>query len=543
MFTLAETAFAELTSEELDTLIPYSACQVFENGETVFNAGDEDIAMFVVRSGALEVINPNDNNAVVVTHRAGQFSGDIDLLTRRPVMVKGVARGKTHVMRISNENVRDVLLRLPVVSDKLLVAFQMRREMLKATNVGLTVIGHPKCSETNELREFLYKNFVPFAWHDPTTEAGQQALLECDSPETLPAVRCNNGNVLLKPTLQELARGAGVWRHCPNRDVDLAIIGAGPAGVAAAVYAASEGLSTLVLDRLGPGGQAAGSSKIENFIGFPSGLTGADFATRGVLQMLKFGANLVAPVSVKSIDAAKASHDTHKLTLDCGAVISARSVIVATGVRWRKLEALGADRFERTGVYYACTTVEAVMHDQTDVAVVGAGNSAGQAAMYLSECCPSRKVHMIVRGSLGKSMSEYLVSRIRASKNIVVHEGASIKTVEGGRTIETIAMERKDGTQHTLGVTAVFVFIGAEPTAEFLPSTVARDSQGFLLTGSEVVSAGKWPLQDRDPCPLETSVPGILAAGDIRSGSTKRVGFAVGDGSLAVTCVHRLISL
>ena len=367
--------------------------------------------------------------------------------------------------------------------------------------------------------------------------------MECGSPELLPAVRCNDGNVLSKPTLQELARGAGVWRHCPSSAVDLAIIGAGPAGVAAAVYASSEGLSTLVLDRLGPGGQAAGSSKIENFIGFPSGLTGADLATRGVLQMLKFGANLVAPVLVKSIEAGKAPHESHKLTLDCGAVIAARVVIVATGVRWRKLTAVGADRFERTGVYYACTTVETVLHDQTDVAVVGAGNSAGQAAMHLSECCPSRKVHMIVRSSLGPSMSEYLVSRIRAARNIVVHEGASIKEVDGGPTIESITLERKDGTHQTLDVTAVFVFIGADPTAEFLPSTVARDSLGFLLTGSEVVSAGLWPLQDRDPCPLETSVPGILAAGDIRSGSTKRVGFAVGDGSLAVTCVHRLISL
>jgi thioredoxin reductase (NADPH) len=278
-------------------------------------------------------------------------------------------------------------------------------------------------------------------------------------------------------------------------------------------------------------------------MGFPAGLSGADLATRGVLQMLKFGAHMVAPVMVNSIRPATSAEERHRLVLDCGAEISAKVILIATGVRWRKLDADGAARYERQGIYYACTTVEAMLHDREDVAVVGAGNSAGQAAVYLAECCPSRKVHLLVRRTLGPTMSDYLSKRIRSYSNLIeVHERTQITAVHGGSTIDSITVTNINGRTDELPVAAVFVFIGADPSAEFLPASVARDSKGYILTGTEVVSSGIWPLQDRDPCPLETTVPRILAAGDIRSGSTKRVGFAVGDGSLAVACVHRLIS-
>jgi thioredoxin reductase (NADPH) len=310
------------------------------------------------------------------------------------------------------------------------------------------------------------------------------------------------------------------------------------------VYASSEGLSTLLLDRLGPGGQAGASSRIENFIGFPAGLSGADLATRGVLQMLKFGARMIAPVTVQKLTLARSGGDRHVLQLDCGAEIRCRVLLLALGVRWRRLEAEGADRFAGAGTFYACTGVEADLFDKQDVAVVGGGNSAGQAVMFLSECCPTRTVHLLVRSTLGPSMSEYLVERIRSAANVVVHEQAEIEALHGGRLLEAIRVRNYgSGAATQLSCAAVFVFIGAEPAADWLPAEIARDAKGFLLTGADVVASGQWPRSDREPCPLETSVPGILAAGDIRAGSVKRVGFAVGDGSLAVACAHRLVSI
>ena len=248
--------------------------------------------------------------------------------------------------------------------------------------------GPGRCRDTNTVREFLYKNFVPFTWFDTETEEGQRALAAMGSPRKTPVIECGNGRVLVNPSLQELASEAGIWKHCPSQEVDLAIVGAGPAGIAAAVYASSEGISTLMLDRLGPGGQAGGSSRIENFIGFPAGLSGADLATRGVLQMLKFGARIVAPVLVEKVLPARSVDELHVLQLDCGAEIRCRVLLLALGVRWRRLEAAGADRFAGAGIYYACTTVEADLYDDADVAVVGGGNSAGQAVMFLAECCP-----------------------------------------------------------------------------------------------------------------------------------------------------------
>ena len=299
-----------------------------------------------------------------------------------------------------------------------------------------------------------------------------------------------------------------------------------------------------MLDRLGPGGQVGGSSRIENFIGFPAGLSGAELATRGVLQMLKFGARIIAPVEVERLIPARSADDLHRLRLNCGAEIRCRVILLALGVHWRRLEAAGADRFTGAGIYYACTTVEADIYDGTDVAVVGGGNSAGQAVMFLAECCPTRTVHLLIRRTLGAGMSDYLSSRIRAAANVVIHEQTEIDSICGNHRIDALVLhENTTGRQTRLPCSAVFVFIGAEPAADWLPADLARDAGGYLLTGSDAVRSGLWPKADRDPCPLETTLPGVLAAGDIRSGSTKRVGFAVGDGSLAVTCAHRLLSI
>jgi thioredoxin reductase (NADPH) len=438
-----------------------------------------------------------------------------------------------------------MLNRVPSFGEKLIAAFTRRRELLsKLGTIGLRVVGPGRCRDTNTVREFLYKNFVPFTWSDTETEEGRRVFVELGSPQKTPVIECGNGRVLVNPSLQELASEAGIWKHCPTQDVDLAIVGAGPAGIAAAVYASSEGISTLMLDRLGPGGQAGGSSRIENFIGFPAGLSGADLATRGVLQMLKFGARIVAPVLVERVTPARSVDELHVLQLDCGAAIRCRVLLLALGVRWRRLEAAGADRFAGAGIYYACTTVEADLHHDADVAVVGGGNSAGQAVMFLAECCPSRTVHLLIRRALGPGLSEYLSERIRATANVLLHEQTEIEALHGNHHLEAITL-KNNATQALRQVpcSAVFVFIGAEPSAEWLPAELARDANGYLLTGTDAVRSGLWPRSDRDPCSLETTVPGILAAGDVRSGSTKRVGFAVGDGLLAVTCAHRLLSI
>lgn len=516
--------------------------QDFSDGQTIFKVGDADIDLFVVESGKIDIINPTDNDRLITTHEAGQFAGDIDLITRRPVIVTASARGPTRVLRVPGGKLRELLNRVSSLSEKFIVAFTLRRQMLSESGVlGLIVIGPGQCKQTNVVREFLHKNFVPFTWFDPETTDGKRMLPAVGVDHKFPIIECGGGQVLINPSLQELAHAAGVWQCHPDETVDLAVVGAGPAGISAAVYAASEGLSTVVIDRVGPGGQAGGSSKIENFMGFPAGLSGAELATRGVLQMLKFGARMIAPATVDRIEPGSEGNEPHMLHLNCGTTVRAGVVLIASGIRWRRLEAEGASRFESAGVYYVCTSVEALLYDQCEVAVVGAGNSAGQAAMFLAECCRSRNVHMLVRHQLGPSMSEYLTQRIRSTPNITVHEGVEIASLRGERRIESVELRNtRTDARTNLGCMAVFVFIGADPSTEWLPDSIARDRLGYLLTGTEVALSGRWPLADREPCPLETTLPGVLAAGDIRSGSTKRVGFAVGDGSLAVTCVHRL---
>src|SRR5437868_2024622 len=297
-----EVAFPQLTAAELDMVRSMATSCEFADGETVFKAGQAEVDLFVVESGQIEIQNPADGHRFIVAHKPGQFSGDIDILTGRPVIVTAVARGKTRALCIRHSELRALLNRVPSFGEKLMLAFTGRRELLSQMGtIGLRVVGPGRCRDTNTVREFLYKNFVPFTWFDPDTEAGQRLLTALGSPRKMPVIQCTSGRILVNPSLQELASEAGIWKHCPSQEVDFAIVGAGPAGIAAAVYAASEGLSTLMLDKLGPGGQAGSSSRIENFIGFPAGLSGADLATRGVLQMLKFGAQLVAPVTVEKL--------------------------------------------------------------------------------------------------------------------------------------------------------------------------------------------------------------------------------------------------
>src|SRR3989475_6295035 len=464
-------AFPHLTPRDLEQLRPFGTPCSYEDGQVIFSAGEDAIDLFVVESGAMEILHPAQDNRSVVTLGAGQFSGDIELLTRRPPLVTGIARGRTQLTRVSGVRIREVLNKVPHFGEILLAAALERRRLLLQTGVvGLKVVGPGKCRDTMLVREFLFKNFVPFTWYDSASKDGEKLLTGWGSPQRSPVIEFGDGRRLINPELRALAREAGVWRDCPTEPMDLAIIGAGPAGLAAAVYAASEGVSTFVLDRLGPGGQAGSSSKIENFIGFPSGLSGSELATRSVLQMLKFGAKMAAPVTVERIEPKATADDFHVLHLDCGTLLRARIVLVAAGINWRKLDAEGGERFESAGVHYACTAVESVLYDSQDVAVVGAGNSAGQAAMFLAECCRTRTVHLLVRSRLGPSMSDYLVGRIRATPNISVHEGEEIASLHGERRLEGVVLRRSG----RLPISAVFVFIGAEPGSSWLSDTVGR---------------------------------------------------------------------
>ena len=545
-----EFAFPKLTPREMELVRRAGGRREYADGDFIFRAGDADIAFHVVESGRMEILNPTAGNAHVAFHDPGEFAGDIDLLTQRPVIVTGVARGPTVLTSVPGPEFRDLLGTVPTLGEKLLVAMAHRRILLaRAGVIGLKVLGPSHDPDTVLTREFLYKNFVPCTWYDTDEDEGRRELAAVNKAEAdAPVIVCGDGTVLAHPDLPGLAKCAGLRRRCPDQVFDLAVVGAGPAGITSAVYAASEALKTVVVDRLGPGGQAGGSSLIENFIGFPSGLSGTELATRGVLQMMKFGALLLTPVQVERVELGDAHHVLHTAA---GERVRARVLLAATGVRWRRLEAKNARRYERAGIFYAATSVESRVCTGEEIAVVGGGNSAGQAAMFLSEC--ARRVHMLIRGSdLAKGMSEYLVHRIRSNEKITVHTRTEVTEVFGdGERISGIevachangeAGEAGGGDRRRVPITSLFVFIGAEPHADWLPQGVARNDRGYVLCGVDAQRSGRWPL-DRDPCALETTVPRLLAAGDLRAGSTKRVGFAVGDGSLAVTCTHQLLGM
>jgi thioredoxin reductase (NADPH) len=545
----AEQMFPILTPEQIARVAAHGRTRRVAADEVLTAVGQAVVSFFVITNGHVQIVRPSgETETLVVVHGPGEFTGEANMLSGRRSLVLARASDAAEVIELDREHLLSLVQTDSELGEIIMRAFIMRRVELIANGLGdVVLVGSVHCSGTLRVKEFLTRNGHPHAYIDLDRDEGVQTLLDHFKigAADVPVLICRGEIVLRNPTNRAIADCLGFNASIDETAVrDLIIVGAGPAGLAAAVYASSEGLSPLLLDRLGPGGQAGASSRIENFIGFPAGLSGADLATRGVLQMLKFGARMIAPVTVQKLTLARSGGDRHVLQLDCGAEIRCRVLLLALGGRWRRLEAEGADRFAGAGTFYACTGVEADLFDKQDVAVVGGGNSAGQAVMFLSECCPTRTVHLLVRSTLGPSMSEYLVERIRSAANVVVHEQAEIEALHGGRLLEAIRVRNYgSGAATQLSCAAVFVFIGAEPAADWLPAEIARDAKGFLLTGADVVASGQWPRSDREPCPLETSVPGILAAGDIRAGSVKRVGFAVGDGSLAVACAHRLVSI
>jgi thioredoxin reductase (NADPH) len=540
---LREFAFPKLSEAEVESLagLEPTVCS-FKDGDAVFQVGQRGVPFYVVISGEIAIVDESGPEAkTLVAHGRNGFTGDVSLLTDRPAIVSAYARGAVQAYCVSQSELRRVIQEIPDLSDKLLEAFQMRRLILERSGfVGVRVFGHLGDPDLTAIREFFDKNKVPHTWIDVDDPDGQAAMQSLGvSPAQLPFVSCHRGTRAPRPTVTRLAECIGLKRQIRTEPFDLVIVGAGPAGLAAAVYGASEGLDTILLDRFGPGGQAGTSSRIENYMGFPAGLTGADLANRGYLQALKFGAELVAPVEVRSMTC---EDKMHRLVLDDGQIVSGRTVLIATGASYQRLPVAGSERWDGSCIFYSCTSVHARSCKNGNAAVIGGGNSAGQAVMFLAE--HTAKVTLLLRGGdLRKSMSEYLARRIERHERIEVIRHVEVDAIEGDGAITGLRLrDVREGGFREIDCSAVFVFIGARPRTEWMPPSIALDSKGFIITGADAARSERWPLTNREPCVVETTCPGVFAAGDVRSNTTKRVAFAVGDGALAVTCAHRVLS-
>ncbi|QDT06874.1 Thioredoxin reductase [Rubripirellula lacrimiformis] len=539
--TADRVAFPELTEQEMDDLARIGMVRDLATGESLFESGQKDYSFFAVVSGNVAIIDRSSGDArELLVHSAKGFAGDEAILTGRPATVSARARDDCRVIEVTACRIRRMLGEIPTLSDKLLTAFQARRQILEESGyLGIRLVGSANSKDTMRLREFFYKNKVPHTLFETDTEAGKALLAECDATVAETPILVCGESVVRQPTLAKVAECLGISRQIPDLTYDVLIIGAGPSGLAAAVYGASEGLRTLVVDRVGPGGQAGQSSRIENYMGFPSGISGTDLANQGFLQALKFGAEFTAPVSVVSMSRADNGH--HVLEFCTGQSVRAKSVLIATGASYRRLPLDECERYEGVGVYYSATSVEARVCQGSTAIVVGGGNSAGQAAMFLSQ--HAQQVRVLLRGDdLRKSMSSYLATRIENTANIEVQYHSEVCGMSGDGSLNQVHIDnRQTGHQEWVPCSAAFIFVGAKPHTEWLPESVALDQRGFVLTGPAIGDHERW-VSAKPPCELETTLPGVFASGDVRSGTTKRCAFAVGDGALAITCVHQYLS-
>jgi thioredoxin reductase (NADPH) len=474
-------------------------------------------------------------------HHKGQFTGDISHVTGMPTIISGEAQGDVEVLEISGEALRQVLNQCPTLSDIILQAFIARRQLLRESPdfIGLRVIGSRYSPDTFRVRDFLARNRILFTWVDLESEPQVDKLLKDFgvSETDTPVVACAHMLLLRNPSNQQLADELGIHRALEHTVYDLLVVGAGPAGLAAAVYGASEGLRTAVLERTAPGGQAGASMRIENYLGFPTGVTGAELTDRAVLQANKFGAKLSIPTP-----ATRLSFDNGYAVLELGGgeTFTTKCLLIASGAQYRRLDVEGFEKFEGTGVYYAATTAEAHLCEGCAIIIVGGGNSAGQAAVYLAG--HANNVLMLIRGDdLNKNMSSYLVHRIENTRNIEVLVNTTIHGMHGDGHLREVELGNNEtGEKRRLETPAVFSFIGADPRTDWLPEEIERDSKGFVRTGSAVGRSKHWTAA-RSPFLLETSHPGVFAAGDVRSGSVKRVASAVGEGAMSVQFVHEYL--
>ena len=542
-------AFPKLNDHQLSLLEPLGERRVMKRGEVLFKAGQRDLGLAIVLRGELEAFETRDGTEYNLANaRERDFMGDVSMLQGTSILGSSrVKSDEAEILHIPAEELRRALAEIPAVSKTIVDALIMRRRRLRRDRefAGMRVLASRNARDGHQLDDFLDKNRIPHRLVEFESEQGQ-ALSERFHLTTrdLPVLITPAGARLRKPSLREVAREAGLLRPLAEENetevsCDLAIIGAGPAGLAAAVYAASEGLKTVVVESYAPGGQAGSSSLIENFFGFPTGIGGGELTWLAQLQAYRFGAKFSTPAQALTLQYHPDGEYRACLeTEGCGAVLRAKAVLITTGADYGRLEAEGREQFEGVGVYYAATALEGQLCRNETVVVAGSGNSAGQAAMFLSD--GAAKVLLVVRGNnIANKMSDYLSRRVEACENIEILYNTEIRKMSGGKKLEQIELENtKTGEHRVVRTPAVFSMIGARPCTEWLPAEIERDEKGFVKTGSDVAEAPAWRENKRRPAPLETSLPGIFAAGDVRSGSVKRCAAAVGEGGMAVAGIH-----
>jgi thioredoxin reductase (NADPH) len=544
---IRSTRAPTLREDQIELLRRYGQTRKTEVGDVLFRAGDTHNDFIVILEGEVEVIDDFAGEARTIgVFLAGRFLGELNMLTEQAMYLTAVVREGGEVLAIPRERLKEVVTEEPNLSDVILKAFLARRAYMMKTGLGLRIIGSRRSSDAARLREVAARNRVPHVWVELEDDPEAEALLERfgAKPSETPVTIWQGEDVLRNPTNAEFARTTGLQVVAPlERTYDLVVVGTGPAGLGASVYGASEGLSTLALESVALGGQAGTSSRIENYPGFPAGLSGFELASRVLVQADKFGARAAVPQEAVGL---KREDGYYRIELSEAEEVTGRSVIVATGARYRRLQAPGLERFEGVSVHYAATEAEALRCEGKEVAVVGGGNSAGQAAMFLAG--RTRKVYLLIRGEdLGKSMSRYLVDRVAAAGNVELLANTEVRELSGEDRLEGLAVEdNRSGARRTLGARALFVFIGADANTGWLQGTVDLDERGFVLTGAELdgsaLDEDAWRERSREPFLMETSLPGVFAAGDVRSGSIKRCASAVGEGSMAVKFVHQYLA-
>src|SRR5271156_1042653 len=541
-----EQAFPALTPAQIDRIRPFGRTRQTTVGEILFEPGDATARFFVLLSGALEIVQPTlQGERLIVTHQAGSFTGEMTMISGRGSLARGRVTAAGEFLELSPEALRTLVARDAELSEIFMRAFILRRLMLISYGQGnVVLLGSRHSAQTLHLREFLTRNGHPHAYIDLDTDSGAQELLDrfAVTAAEIPVVICNGRTVLRGPSIQELARCLGLNAHITATEVrDLVIVGAGPAGLAAAVYGASEGLDVLVIEAESPGGQAGSSSKIENYLGFPMGISGNELAGRAAAQAQKFGAKMLVANNVTKLNCERRPYE---LSVDCGQTIRARTVVIASGAQYNKPSIDNLKKFEGQGVYYGATYIEAQLCGNDDVVAIGGGNSAGQAAVYLSQT--ASKVHMVVRArQLADTMSRYLIQRIEENPAIELHYRTEIVGLDGDAQLERVSWQDKNtGEISTHNLRHLFIMAGGSPRTEWLKGCLATDGKGFVLTGRDldpVLHGFHWPLS-RAPLMLETSLPGVFAVGDVRAGNVKRVAAAVGEGSIAISLVHRALA-
>ena len=539
----SDRLFPTLTDAQVARIAARGKRRPIAAGDVLVEVGDRTVRFFVVVSGELEVSDPG--GTLIVTHRAGQFSGEATMITGRRPMARVHAVAAGEVIELTREQLLALVQTDAELSEILMRAFMLRRIELIAHNLGdVVVLGSTHCAGTLRVREFLIRNGHPFHYVDLDRDAEAQAMLDQFhvSAADVPVVICRGATVLRNPSNAQVADCLGFNDAVDQSRVnDLVIVGAGPAGLAAAVYGASEGLDVLVLESSSPGGQAGSSSRIENYLGFPTGISGLDLTGRAYAQAQKFGAQIMV---AKGATGLACDRQPYGVRIDGGPPVTARAVIIATGAEYRKPALANISQFEGAGVYYGATPMEAQLCFGEEVIVVGGGNSAGQAAVFLAQT--ARRVHMLVRGEgLADTMSRYLIRRIEDNPAIALRTRTQIVALEGNGHLERVTWrDDRTGALETPAVRHVFMMTGAVPNTRWLERCIALDDKGFIKTGPELspddLSAARWPLT-RPPYLLETSRPGVFAVGDVRGGNVKRVASAVGEGSIAVAFVHQVL--